>query len=75
MEKDIYGNIGEIVAGKKAGRTNESEITAFISTGMTIGYVTILKRMYEKAIKGGYGIDTKDLNVPPPVANYLLLAA
>lgn len=74
-EKDIYANIGEIVAGKKPGRTSDSEITAFISTGMTIGYVMILKRIYEKAVKEGYGINTKDLDIPSPVLDCLFMGA
>lgn len=72
-KRNIYGNIGEIVAGIKPGRTRDSEITAYMLTGMTIGYVTILERMYQKAKKEGRGIDTKDLSIPADLLNYLFL--
>lgn len=35
-KEDIYGELGEIVAGKKPGRANEKEITIFDSTGLAI---------------------------------------
>ena len=33
-ESDIAGEIGEVITGKKPGRTSESEITLFDSTGI-----------------------------------------
>lgn len=72
-KKDIYGNIGEIVAGIKPGRTRESEITAYMLSGMTVGYVAILQRIYQKAKKEGRGNDTKDLNIPADILHYLFL--
>ena len=35
-EKDIYGRLGDIVAGKKKGRVNDKEITVFDSTGLGV---------------------------------------
>lgn len=35
-QKDIYGNLGEIVAAKKLGRIDKNEITIFDSTGLAI---------------------------------------
>lgn len=50
-KKDIYADIGEIVAGKKKGRTNNSEITVFDSTGLAIQDVAIANAIYRKAKK------------------------
>lgn len=50
-KKDIYADIGEIVAGKKRGRTNKSEITVFDSTGLAIQDVAIADVIYRKAVK------------------------
>ncbi len=35
-KKDIHAELGEIVAGKKKGRTSDNEITLFDSTGLAI---------------------------------------
>jgi alanine dehydrogenase len=35
-KKDIYGELGDIVAGKKKGREGVEEITLFDSTGLAI---------------------------------------
>ena len=53
--KNIYGTIGEVVAGVKAGRETPSEITIYKSVGSTIPYVTIFAKIYEKAKKMGLG--------------------
>ena len=53
----IYGTIGEIVAGVKPGRQHPSEITVYKSTGMTIPYVTIAAKIYEKAKNMGLGTE------------------
>ena len=50
-KKDVYANIGEIVSGKKKGRTSQSEITVFDSTGLAIQDVAIANLIYESAIK------------------------
>ncbi len=52
---DIYADIGEIVTGKKAGRTNSDEITVFDSTGLAIQDVAIANLIYETAIKKKIG--------------------
>jgi ornithine cyclodeaminase/alanine dehydrogenase-like protein (mu-crystallin family) len=51
----IHGNIGEVVAGRKAGRERPDEITVYKSTGTTIPYVMIAARIYEKAQRAGLG--------------------
>lgn len=50
-KRDLYANIGEIVSGKKKGRTNQNEITVFDSTGLAIQDVAIANLIYQTAIK------------------------
>jgi len=47
--EDIYGTLGEIVAGTKKGRANDEEITIFDSTGLAIQDMICAKLVYEKA--------------------------
>ncbi|MGN0659837.1 MAG: ornithine cyclodeaminase family protein [Emergencia sp.] len=54
-EEDIYGEIGEILAGKKAGRQSDEEITIFDTTGMGIQDNVTAMRVYEIAKKKGIG--------------------
>jgi alanine dehydrogenase len=56
-ENDIYGTIGEIVAGIKPGRESPQEFTIFKNTGMPIPYVTISTKVYEKAVENGLGTE------------------
>ena len=53
--EEIYGQIGEILAGKKPGRTSDEEITIFDSTGLGIQDVAAGHVVYEKALKTGVG--------------------
>ena len=54
--EDIYGEIGEVVTGKKAGRTSDDEITVFVSTGLAIQDAVTADLAYKKALKKGLGI-------------------
>lgn len=54
-KKDIYADIGEIVAGKKKGRTTRDEMTVFDSTGLAIQDVAISNLIYETALKKKIG--------------------
>jgi len=54
---DIYGNIGEIVAGVKPSRETPSEITIFECSGLTLSYVTICDLIYKNAQKLGLGTE------------------
>ena len=47
--EDIYGTLGEVVAGMKQGRENDKEITIFDSTGLAIQDMICAKLVYEKA--------------------------
>lgn len=53
---DVYAELGEIVAGKKPGRTNEDEIIVFDSTGMALQDVVSAAIVYERALESdGFG--------------------
>lgn len=53
---DVHAELGEVVAGKKAGRGLEDEIIVFDSTGMALQDVAAAAVVYEKAIGGGVGV-------------------
>lgn len=48
---DVHAELGEIVAGKKPGRTNEDEIIVFDSTGMALQDVVSAAIVYERGLK------------------------
>lgn len=52
----VYAELGEIVCGKKPGRTSAEEITVFDSTGMALQDVASAALVYEKAMTAGKGI-------------------
>ncbi len=52
----IYGELGEIVTGKKKGRENDSEITVFKSVGLAIQDAATAKLVYDKACEKNIGI-------------------
>jgi len=51
----VYAELGEIVCGKKPGRTSVEEITIFDSTGMALQDVASAAMVYERAIAVGRG--------------------
>jgi alanine dehydrogenase len=57
LKKDqIYAELGEIIAGRKKGRTDNQTITLFDSTGLAIEDIAVAKLLYNKALKTGTGI-------------------
>jgi len=58
---DIYGDLGEIVTGKKPGRTSPREITVFDSTGLAIQDIATGWIVYKKAKKRGIGREVEML--------------
>ncbi|MCL4435103.1 MAG: ornithine cyclodeaminase family protein [Thaumarchaeota archaeon] len=52
----IYGELGEIVSGKKKGRVNPREITLFKSAGLAIQDAAAARLAYDKAVKAGVGV-------------------
>lgn len=53
----VYAELGEIVCGKKPGRTSAEEITIFDSTGMALQDVASAAVVYERAIAVGRGAE------------------
>lgn len=53
--KDVYAEIGEIVAGLKPGREFIEEITVFCSTGLAIQDAVTAKLVYDKALEKNIG--------------------
>lgn len=53
--KDIHASLGEIVAGKKKGRTSEREVTVFDSTGLAIQDTAVASLIYKAALKKKLG--------------------
>jgi len=62
-KKDVWGDICEIVAGLKPGRTTPDEITVFTSTGLAIQDAATANIAYEKALKQNIGESVNILNV------------
>ncbi len=58
-EEDIAGEIGEVVAGKKGGRTSDDDITVFDSTGIALQDSATVPLEYERAVAAGVGIEKK----------------
>jgi len=52
---DIHAEVGEIVAGRKAGRESEDEITLFESIGLSALDVAVAKAAFENAVEKGLG--------------------
>jgi len=54
-EEDVYATLGEIVSGRKPGRTNELEITLFDSTGVTFQDLSTAEYVFRRAVEKGVG--------------------
>ena len=53
----FYAELGEIITGKKPGRTDDKQITLFKSNGLAIQDAATAKLVYEKAIAEGIGVN------------------
>ena len=58
-EDDIAGEIGEVITGKKPGRTSDEEVTIFDSTGIALQDSATVPKEYERAVAAGVGIEKK----------------
>jgi len=56
---DIYADLGEVVTGKKPGRTSREEITIFDSTGLAVQDIATDWVVYQKAREMGKGIEVE----------------
>ncbi len=51
----LYGELGEVIAGKKEGRENEREITLFLSGDAAIEYIAVGAVAFQRAREKGAG--------------------
>ena len=58
-EADIAGEIGEVVTGKKPGRTSPEQITIFDSTGIALQDSATVPLEYARALAAGVGVEKK----------------
>jgi len=58
-EGDIAGEIGEVIVGRKPGRTSASQITVFDSTGIALQDSATVPLEYERALAAGVGVEKK----------------
>jgi alanine dehydrogenase len=58
-EAGIAGEIGEVITGKKKGRTSDQDITLFDSTGIALQDSATVPLEYERAVAAGVGIEKK----------------
>ncbi len=54
-DKDILGEIGDLILGKVEGRTSEEQITIFDATGMALLDIATAKIVLQLAEKKGLG--------------------
>jgi ornithine cyclodeaminase/alanine dehydrogenase len=53
---DVHGELGEILAGRRPGRTDDTEITIFDATGTALQDAAAAVAVYRKALERGLGI-------------------
>jgi ornithine cyclodeaminase/alanine dehydrogenase-like protein (mu-crystallin family) len=62
LEKEGIWRIGEVVAGLKPGREDDSEITVFESDGTHIQSASVVHLIYKKALELGLGVETSNIS-------------
>ncbi len=55
----IHAEIGEVLAGKRAGRTSAAEITLYKAVGIAIQDVATAKLVYERAVEKKIGVEVE----------------
>jgi len=53
--EDVHAELGEVICGKKQGRTSDEEVIIFDSTGTALQDVAAAIIVYEKAVQRGIG--------------------
>jgi ornithine cyclodeaminase/alanine dehydrogenase-like protein (mu-crystallin family) len=53
--RDVHAELGDLVVGRKSGRSNALEITVFDSTGVAVQDVASAAWVYRRAIAAGAG--------------------
>ena len=54
-KNDVWAELGEVLTGKKAGRTSTQEITVFDTTGIAVQDAITAKLVYQKALHSKLG--------------------
>ncbi len=54
-DDDLYGELGEVVAGQKPGRENDDEIIIFSPIGLGLHDIAVAHRIYNTALEKGLG--------------------
>jgi ornithine cyclodeaminase/alanine dehydrogenase len=62
---DVYAELGEVVAGRKSGRSSADETIVFDSTGMALQDVVTAAAVFARAVKEGVG---SRINFAPQVS-------
>ena len=52
---DVYAELGEVIVGRKPGRTSPHDVVVFDSTGTALQDVAAASIVYEKAVRDGKG--------------------
>jgi len=55
-ERDISGELGDVIAQRIPGRTSPDEITVFTSTGLALEDAITARLVYQRAIRRGVGL-------------------
>ena len=58
-EDSIHGEIGDVLAGRKSGRSSTAEITLYKSVGIAIQDVAAANLVYRKALERGVGTNVE----------------
>jgi alanine dehydrogenase len=53
---DVHAELGEVVAGRRPGRTSDDELVVFDSTGTALQDVAAAALLYERAVACGWGV-------------------
>ena len=53
--EDVHAELGDLIAGRRPGRTSDSEITVFDSTGTALQDIAAAAAVYERALEKGIG--------------------
>jgi len=54
-DDDLYGEMGEVIAGRKPGRENDQEIIVFSPIGLALHDVAVAHTIYKSALSKGLG--------------------